>query len=62
MTDEVLAAPGLGGLKDRWSNDGLLVKWIQNPQEAAESEISTSSLSLIDMWHLWMDEWSGSKC
>ena len=37
VTDEVLAAPGLVA-KDRWTpSDDLLVKWIQNPQEAAES-------------------------
>ena len=38
VTDEVLAAPGLAGIADRWgASDELLVKWIQNPQEAAES-------------------------
>ena len=37
-TNEVLAAPGLGGIKDRWgASDELLVQWIQNPQAAAES-------------------------
>ena len=34
VTDEVLAAPGLAGIADRWgASDELLVKWIQNPQE-----------------------------
>lgn len=38
VTDEVLAAPGLAGIKDRWAtSDDLLVQWIQNPQDAAES-------------------------
>ena len=38
VTDEVLAAPGLAGIAERWgSSDEMLVKWIQNPQEAAES-------------------------
>lgn len=38
VTDEVLAAPGLAGIADRWgTSDELLVKWIQNPQEAAET-------------------------
>ena len=38
VTDEVLAAPGLAGIAERWgSSDQMLVKWIQNPQEAAES-------------------------
>ena len=38
VTDEVLAAPGLAGVADRWgTSDELLVQWIQNPQEAAES-------------------------
>lgn len=36
VTNEVLAAPGLAGIKDRWTGgDELLVKWIQNPQAAA---------------------------
>ena len=36
VTAEVLAAPGLAGIKDRWdSSDEMLVKWIQNPQGAA---------------------------
>lgn len=36
ITNEVLAAPGLGGVDQRWSGkDALLVKWIQNPQAAA---------------------------
>jgi mono/diheme cytochrome c family protein len=35
VTDQVLAAPGLAGIKDRWSGkDDLLVQWIQNPQAA----------------------------
>jgi len=38
VTDEVLAAPGLAGIAERWgSSDEMLVKWIQNPQKAAES-------------------------
>lgn len=36
ITDEVLAAPGLAGINQRWAGkDALLVKWIQNPQGAA---------------------------
>ena len=36
VTNEVLAAPGLGGIADRWgSSDEILVQWIQNPQAAA---------------------------
>ena len=36
VTNEVLAAPGLAGVKDRWSTtDEILVQWIQNPQGAA---------------------------
>jgi mono/diheme cytochrome c family protein len=38
VTDEVLAAPGLAGVSDRWgTSDEMLLMWIQNPQEAAES-------------------------
>ena len=38
VTNEVLAAPGLGGIAERWgSSDELLVQWIQNPQGAAET-------------------------
>ena len=38
LTNEVLVGPGLAGIQDRWgSTDELLVQWIQNPQEAAES-------------------------
>ncbi len=38
ITDEMLVGPGLAGLQDRWtSGDEMLVKWIQSPQEAAES-------------------------
>jgi mono/diheme cytochrome c family protein len=38
ITNEVLAAPGLEGIKSRWgTSEELLVKWIQNPQGAAES-------------------------
>jgi len=38
VTNEVLAAPGLAGIADRWgASEELLVKWIQNPQAAAES-------------------------
>ena len=36
VNNEVLAAPGLGGIADRWgSSDEILVQWIQNPQAAA---------------------------
>ena len=36
VTADVLAAPGLAGIKDRWgATDELLVQWIQNPQGAA---------------------------
>ena len=36
VTADVLAAPGLAGIADRWgSSDELLVQWIQNPQGAA---------------------------
>jgi len=35
ITDEVLAAPGLKGVVDRWKGkDELLVKWVQNPNAA----------------------------
>lgn len=38
ITDEVLAAPGLKGVSDRWAGkDELIVKWITNPQAAAAS-------------------------
>ena len=31
VTNEVLAAPGLGGIADRWgATDELLIQWIQN--------------------------------
>lgn len=36
ITKEVVAAPGLEGVSERWAGkDALLVKWIQNPQAAA---------------------------
>ncbi|MFN8776319.1 MAG: cytochrome c3 family protein [Flavobacteriales bacterium] len=36
ITDEVLAAPGLKGIDQRWKGkDELLIKWIQNPKAAA---------------------------
>jgi len=36
ITNEVVAAPGLAGVSDRWAGkDALLVKWVQNPQAAA---------------------------
>ena len=36
ITEEVLAAPGLKGIDQRWAGkDALLIKWIQNPQAAA---------------------------
>ena len=38
VTDEILAAPGLKGIDQRWAGkDALIVKWIQNPQAAAAS-------------------------
>ena len=38
ITEEVLAAPGLKGIDQRWAGkDALLIKWIQNPQGAAAS-------------------------
>ena len=38
ITDEILAAPGLKGISDRWAGkDELIVKWINNPQAAAAS-------------------------
>jgi mono/diheme cytochrome c family protein len=38
VTDEVLAAPGLAGIADRWgASEDLLILWIQDPQAAAES-------------------------
>ena len=36
VTNEVLAAPGLAGIAERWgSSEEILVQWIQNPQAAA---------------------------
>lgn len=38
VTNEVVAAPGLAGIAERWgASEELLVQWIQNPQGAAES-------------------------
>ena len=38
VTEEVVAAPGLAGIADRWgASEELLIQWIQNPQGAAES-------------------------
>jgi len=38
ITDEVLAAPGLKGIDQRWKGkDDLLIKWIQEPKVAAGS-------------------------
>ena len=38
VDDGVLAAPGLGGIADRWdSSEEMLVKWIMNPNGAIES-------------------------
>ena len=38
VTNEVLAAPGLAGIAERWgSSEEILVQWIQNPQGAAET-------------------------
>jgi mono/diheme cytochrome c family protein len=38
ITDEILAAPGLKGISDRWAGkDELIIKWINNPQAAAAS-------------------------
>ena len=37
VTDEVLAAPGLAGISERWgSSEEMLILWIQDPQAAAE--------------------------
>ena len=39
VTNEVLAAPGLAGIKDRWgASEELLIKWIQNPQAAVDTK------------------------
>ena len=62
VTNEVLAAPGLAGIADRWgATDELLVQWIQNPQGAAESGDSYIK-SLVEPLrsHLRMDDRSGS--
>lgn len=38
VTSEVLAAPGLAGIAERWgSSEEMLIQWIQNPQGAAET-------------------------
>ena len=38
VNNEVLAAPGLGGIKDRWgASEETLIQWIQNPQAANET-------------------------
>jgi mono/diheme cytochrome c family protein len=38
ITEEVLAAPGLAGIDQRWKGkDELLIKWIQEPKAAAAS-------------------------
>ena len=45
VTADVLAAPGLAGIADRWgASDELLVQWIQNPQVQQPRETDTSSL------------------
>ena len=38
VTSEVLAAPGLAGVSERWgTSDELLLQWVQDPKGAAES-------------------------
>ena len=38
VTSEVLAAPGLAGVSERWgTTDEMLLLWVQDPQGAAES-------------------------
>ena len=38
VTSEVLAAPGLAGISERWgTTDEMLLLWVQDPQGAAES-------------------------
>ncbi len=38
LTDKELAAPGLGGVAERWAgNEEMLYTWIQNPNKAIES-------------------------
>ena len=38
ITNEALAAPGLGGIADRWgSTDEMLVQWVKNPKKAIDS-------------------------
>ena len=50
VTNEVLAAPGLAGIADRWgSSEELLVQWIQNPQAAAATGDSYVK-SLVDRY------------
>lgn len=50
VTDEILAAPGLAGISDRWaSSEEMMVLWIQDPQAAAETGDPYIS-SLIDRY------------
>lgn len=47
---EVLAAPGLAGINERWKGkDELLVLWIQNPKEAHETG-DDYVVSMVEQW------------
>lgn len=38
ITSDVVAAPGLGGIVDRWgSTDEMMIQWIKNPKKALET-------------------------
>ena len=64
VTNEVLAAPGLAGIADRWgSSDEILVQWIQNPQAAAATgDGYIKSLGRPLCRHLRMDDRAGGEC
>jgi mono/diheme cytochrome c family protein len=50
ITDEILAAPGLKGISDRWAGkDDLIVQWINNPQ-AANSKGDPYIKGLVDKY------------
>ena len=50
VSNEVLAAPGLAGIAERWgSSEEILVQWIQNPQAAAATGDSYVK-SLVDRY------------
>ena len=50
VTGDVLAAPGLAGIAERWgSSEEILVQWIQNPQAAAATGDSYVK-SLVDRY------------